>query len=174
MAFVIAHIVIAAALFAGAYFLLPQRPVLREREGRLWLRPPIAQLVRDSTTTTAWLVAALYICGLLLFARVVPAAILVGLVALRGAWVLWRRWHSRTVVFDRGADAITVGPGQVARASDALMLTASGRDDPALELMLSRADESHRWPIPWVDRAHAHPMGQIIADYLGIPLLGVK
>jgi hypothetical protein len=173
LALIIAHLLIATALFAGVYFLLPRDPLLRQAQGRLSLRPPLSRILWDSTGTAAWTVGALYVCGLLAFARMLPAALLVGLIALRGVWILARRWRSRTVVFDRPSDAITMGPGQVARASDAVMLTASGRDDPALELLLSQPGESLRWSIPWVDRAHARPVGQTIADYLGIPIMGV-
>src|SRR5687767_1691213 len=115
MALLITHVVIATALFAGIYFLLPREPMLRQAEGRLSLRPPLSRLVWDSTGTTAWVVGALYLCALLAFARVLPAALLVGLVALRGIWILARRWRARTIVFDRLADAITLGPGQFAR-----------------------------------------------------------
>jgi hypothetical protein len=174
MALLITHILVVSALFAGAYFLLPRDPILRLERGRLLIRPPLARMVWDSSTTTALVIITLYACGLLILVRVIPAAILVGLVALRAFWVLWRRWHARTVVFDRLADTIWFNGGHVAPASDALVVTASGKADPALELILTRAGETQRWPVPWVDRDRAHTVGQSIAEYLGVPLVGVS
>ncbi len=166
------YLLLPVLLVALVHFLLPRDPLLRQSRGRLSLRPSLRHLLGESTAVLALLLGAAYVLAWLAAARVLPAAVLAGLVMVWLAWRLWRRWQTAAVVFDRATDSIRHGPIEIGRASRAAVVQVTGDPASALGLFLhDAAGKTTWWAVPDIDGSHAAAVGRVIADFLGVPLV---
>jgi hypothetical protein len=162
-------LLLAALAISMISFFLPRHPILKHERGQLALRPPPRRLFAESIGLLAMLLGVVCLIFFLASAKIVLGVVLVGILGLRLAWLVQRRWQAARVVFDRGADSIRHGPIQIGRASQATVVHVTGEPAPAVAVFIRGA--TNGWSVPGVDAAHAPQIGRAIADYLGVPLV---
>ena len=165
-------VLVAVLVISMIHFFLPRHPRLHEERGQLALRPPLPRLLGESTGVLVLLLGVVYLLFFLASIRLLLGVVIAALVLLRLSWLLWRRWRTARIVFDRRADFIRQGRVQIGRASEATVVHVTGESAPALALFIRHGGgDSSPWPVPGVDGAHAEGVGRAIADYLGVPLV---
>jgi hypothetical protein len=169
---ILSYLLGAVVVLTVVYYLLPRDPSLHHEHGRLALRPPLRQLLGESTAELAGLFVAAHLTVPLLAGRLLSGLVVVGLIMGWLVWRLWRRWRSGGVCFDREADVIRRGPATIGRASTVAGVQITGEPAPALQVFLhDEAEGVVLWPVPGVGAQQAAGVGRAIADYLHVPLV---